>query len=204
MKRLSENLHTKMVDVGGGDGDRSRELDPVDVLTLEIKLREEIQQEYQKNLNEVEKKYKKMTVTGRDIQKELSERTKEMQEKHREQLTVVLSECALKIKDLQEERQELLEKLEVFKAEFEKVQQQAMLKEDTYVKMIKVARLEGERNSEEWKKWLKQFFVQYTKIETTSKQSRLNILHKMQKADSEVAALEKKYDDKLRKYIKKL
>ncbi|VEN38732.1 unnamed protein product [Callosobruchus maculatus] len=185
IKRVSDNVQTKMVDLGGGDGDRNRQLDPVDVLTLEFKLREEIQQEYQKNLNEVEKKYKKMTVSGRDIQRELSERTKEMQDKHREQLTVVLSECALKIKDLQEEKQELLEKLEVFKAEFEKIQQQAMLKEDTYVKMIKVARLEGEKNAEEWKKWLKQFFVQYMKIETTSKQSRTNILQKMKKADSE-------------------
>nr|CAI5869358.1 unnamed protein product [Callosobruchus analis] len=186
IKLISENLQTKMVEVGGGDGDKNRELDPVDILKLEFKLREEIQKEYQKNLNEVEKKYKKMTVAGRDIQRELSERTKEMQDKHREQLTVVLSECALKIKDLQEEKQELLEKFEIFKAEFEKVQQQAVLKEDTYVKMIKVARLEGEKNAEEWKKWLKQFFVQYMKIETTNKQSRINILQKMKKADSEV------------------
>ncbi|CAH2001744.1 unnamed protein product [Acanthoscelides obtectus] len=185
IKQFSVNLPPK-VEVGGGDGDRNRELDPVDVLTLEFKLREEIQQEYQKNLNEVEKKYKKMAASGRDIQKELSERTKELQEKHKEQLTVVLSECALKIKDLQEEKQDLLEKLEVLQAEFYKVQSEATLKEDTYVKLIKIARKEGEKNAEEWKKWLKQFFMQYMKIETTSKEIRLNILHNMKKADSEV------------------
>ncbi|KAG5863202.1 hypothetical protein JTB14_014106 [Gonioctena quinquepunctata] len=163
----------------------------VDILTMEIRLREEIQEDYFKKLKEIENKYKKVCASRDELTKNV-----------RSRISTVVNECSQKIKELEEDRDNLVRQIHILQKEIDDYKIQASSREESIKTMLRAAQHENKENIEKWQSWSKEFVNNCLKIESINKRSRNNIFSKMQTVDSEVAAVEKSYNEKIRKYIK--
>ncbi|XP_056637763.1 putative leucine-rich repeat-containing protein DDB_G0290503 [Diorhabda sublineata] len=165
-----------------------------DILSIEIKLREEIQEEYFKRLKDVEEKYQKLYRSSKDVRKEQEEKLRIQENKFREHLAMVLRECTQKIKEYEEGNQDLIKQLRQFQGQNNEFKQLIQQKDASYTTLIKEIQSNSQRDSERWKLWSQKVLSNCLKIEATNKKSRDNILSKMKDYDSEVAAVEKSYE----------
>lgn len=165
-----------------------------DILSIEIKIREEVQEEYFKRLKDVEEKYQKVYKSSKDVRKEQEEKLKLQENKFREHLSMVLRECTQKIKEYEEGNQELIKQLRQLQSQNNEFKQQILQKEISYSALIKEIQSNSQRDTERWKLWSQRVLSNCLKIEATNKKGRDNILSKMEAYDSEVAAVEKSYE----------
>lgn len=108
-----------------------------DIMRIELKLREEIQKDYLQKLKEIENKYEKSCTFNKELYKEQSEKFRMQEMKYRDQLGIVLAECAQKIKTLESDRQEVLKKYNVVQENFENFKQHVNASEEAYKRIIK-------------------------------------------------------------------
>nr|XP_023025665.1 uncharacterized protein PFB0765w-like [Leptinotarsa decemlineata] len=198
-KNVRRNLERELQEI---DQQRSLNVEDnqaVDILTIEIRLREEIQEEYFKKLKEIEKKYKKMCTSSNELYKEQAEIVKNQENKFREYIATIVNECTVKINALEGDREDLIKQLDNMRNEFKNYKTRANQREKIIENMF---REENKKNSENWKSWAQEFVNNCLKIETANKRSCDGILFKMKAIDSEVAAIEKSYNDKIKKYVR--
>ncbi|KAJ8932781.1 hypothetical protein NQ314_014485 [Rhamnusium bicolor] len=173
-----------------------------EMLKNELKLREDLQQEYLIKLKDIEMKYQKACATTSDLYKEQVDKMNNRETQFREHLAKILAECAQKINKLENDKHDLTAQINYLQVEYNDYKQHVFANEERYKHIIKKIQLDAENNVEEWKMWSKKFVSNCLHIETINKQSRDNILTGMNKADSEIAVIEKLYKDKLKKCFK--
>lgn len=115
----------------------------MDYLRIELKLREEIQQEYLQKIKEIEKNYQKSCVSQKDLYTELKEKLKKQESRYREQWALVLKECADKMKILEDERDESFRRLNILQVNFEQYKKKVSADEESYNKTLKDTRAEA-------------------------------------------------------------
>lgn len=118
----------------------------VDLLKIECKLREELQKEYRQKLKEIEMKYEKSSSCNKQLFKEQAEKLKNQENKFREQFSLVLAECAQKIKTLEDNNQDLLKKYNHVRGNFENYKEHVVASEEAYKKIIKDSQMEIQVN----------------------------------------------------------
>lgn len=116
------------------------------LIKIECKLREEIQKDYLQKLKEIETKYEKSSACNKQLFKEQAEKLKNQEYKFREQFSLVLTECAEKIKVLEDNNQDLLKKYNHIKGNFENYKQHVAASEEAYKKVIRESQKEVQVN----------------------------------------------------------
>ncbi|CAG9856655.1 unnamed protein product [Phyllotreta striolata] len=157
------------------------------LMTIELNLREEIQQEYFSKLNEIEEKYQTASNSTKSQSKAHLEKLKNQEVKFRKHLALILSECQRKIEGFESERAELLRRLNGSQS----LLAAAKAKEERFNKLVEELCVKNAREAEKWKLWSQKLVNNCLKIEAVNKKSRDNILFKMQVYDSKVKAVEK-------------
>lgn len=113
-----------------------------DILKIELKLREEIQKDYLQKLKEIEIKYEKSCIFNKELYKEQTKKFRIQENKYREQLGIVLSECAQKIETLEHYKEELLRENGLIRSCFEDYKQHISASEEAYKRIIKESQME--------------------------------------------------------------
>ncbi|KAJ8934718.1 hypothetical protein NQ318_004502 [Aromia moschata] len=174
-----------------------------EILKNELKLRDDLQQEYLRKIKEIEIKYQKVCITTTEVYKEQIDKFKNQEVRYREHLSKILAECAKKINEFENEKQDLIGQIHYLHEECDKYKRHMAAEEKNYTQIIRKIQMDAEKNVEDWKKWSKQFVSNCLKIETINKTSRDNVLTGIKNTNTEIAAIEKSYKEKLKKYIKK-
>lgn len=122
----------------------------VDIMRIELNLREEIQKDYIQKLKEIEKRYEKSSAFNKDLVKEQSNKLKIQENKYREQLGLVLTECAQKLKILEEDRKDLLRKYNLIQENFSNYKQHVAASEEAYKRIITDSQSEIQVSTLSW------------------------------------------------------
>ncbi|CAG9817152.1 unnamed protein product [Phaedon cochleariae] len=199
-KNIRRNLEKEMLETEMREAENKEY--QVDVLTIEIKLREEIQKEYLKKLSDIEKKYKKVCASSNDLYKGQVEMMKNQEGKYREHIATIIRQCTHKIKELEKDKEDLIDRINILHNEFTESRKQMAVREENFRKILSQVKVENKENEEKWKLWSQKFLNNCLDIESSNKKIRDNILFKMQTTDSEVLAMEKSYNEKIKKYVK--
>lgn len=91
-------------------------------------------------------KYEKSSACNKQLFKEQAEKLKNQENKFREQFSLVLTECAEKIKALEDNNQDLLKKYNHIKGNFENYKQHVAASEEAYKRLIKESQMEVQVN----------------------------------------------------------
>ncbi|KAF7280414.1 hypothetical protein GWI33_006080 [Rhynchophorus ferrugineus] len=165
----------------------------------ELKLRDEIQIEYQKRLSDVEKTYKNMCKDIKDVSKQYEDKLEQQEKQYREYLKMVLKECEKCTKESEEEKIELTNQLKWLRQDFDNYKSSVISNEERYLKIMKNMERESEKSIEAWKTWSRKVVSSCLDIEATNKKIRDKVLYNLQVHDQEVAAIQKGFDAKIEK-----
>lgn len=109
----------------------------VDILSVELKLREELQNEYLVKLKDIEKRYEESCEFNQQLFKEQTEKLKSVENKCREQIVLVLTECSQKMKDLEEAKQNILKENSALKENFDYYKQHMAASEEACKRLLR-------------------------------------------------------------------
>lgn len=115
-----------------------------EVLKSELKLREDLQLEYLRKMRDIEKKYKKTCSATNELYEEQLEKMKNQEVRYREHLAKILSECAQKINEMENEKQSLLSQIKYIQEEYVDLKKHTLAKEDYFKELIKQAQMDAE------------------------------------------------------------
>ncbi|XP_050512964.1 putative autophagy-related protein 11 isoform X4 [Diabrotica virgifera virgifera] len=164
------------------------------MIAIEVKLREEIQEEYFTKLKEVENKYKQVYASSKDLRKEKVDQLKVQEMKFREDLATILGECTKKIKEYEQNKQEIVKQYQDLQNQFEQYKILCVNKERNFERTIEKFQLNSKQEAEKWRKWSQRLINSCITVEKTNKKTRDHVLFKMATYDAEVAVIEKSYE----------
>ncbi|KAJ8984820.1 hypothetical protein NQ317_013019 [Molorchus minor] len=187
LKEAENQLEQSRIEDGNvGDSEYFKNCLQAEVLKNELKLRDDLQREYLNKIKDVEAKYHKVCSATAEGYKEEIEKLKKQEIQYREQLSKILAECARKIYEFENEKQQLVSQINYVRAEYNEFKKRVIVNEGNYRQLIKMLQTDAERNADEWKKWSKQVVTNCLKLEAVNKSSRDKLVFGMKNADSEV------------------
>ncbi|XP_018574443.1 spindle pole body component 110, partial [Anoplophora glabripennis] len=198
LKEAENHLEQSRVEEGNDcEGEHFKKCLQAEILKSELKLREDLQLEYLRKMRDIEKKYKQACSATNELYEEQLEKMKNQETRYREHLAKILSECAKKINEFENEKQSLISQINYVQAEYVDLKKHTLMNEESYKQLVKHIQTDSEKKVEEWKSWSRQFVSNCLKIETINKKSRDNVLAGMKNVDSEIAIIEKAYKEKV-------
>ncbi|XP_066157176.1 putative leucine-rich repeat-containing protein DDB_G0290503 [Euwallacea fornicatus] len=173
-----------------------------EAVKLELNLREELQIEYQKRINDIEKMYQKTFRDTNDMRKHQKVELEEQDKKFREYLKKILNECDTCTSRLKEEKLELKGQLDMLQTDFDKYKQSTVAQEQKFIAMIKKLEKDSRKNHEAWKEYSKKVVCSCLDIEATNKKVRDRLLENMDRYDQKVKDIQMLMDGRLTPKIK--
>lgn len=196
-KKIRRNLDAELKAVEELDRDNE-----ANMISLELKIREEIQKEYFDKLIEIEETYQKACNSSNALCKEKIHKLKNQESKFREHLSVISNECRKRIEEFETDREDLIKNINTLQNQFAEFKKYSKFREDNFRKLIEDLENKNKTEGEKWKLWSQKLINSCLKIETVNKKSRDNILFKMQRYDSNVEVVEKAYEKAKKKLTK--
>ncbi|XP_030749914.1 putative leucine-rich repeat-containing protein DDB_G0290503 [Sitophilus oryzae] len=169
------------------------------LMNAELKLRDEIQIEYQKRINEIEKRYKNMCKDVKEVSKQYEDKLEQQEKQYKEYLKMILKECEKCTKETESEKLDLTTQLKSLKEEFDNYKSSVLGNEEKYVKLLKQMEKVSEKKVEAWRKWSKKVVTSCLDIEATNKKVRDKVLTNLKAYDQEIAEIQKAFDAKMEK-----
>ncbi|KAH1005207.1 hypothetical protein HUJ04_006236 [Dendroctonus ponderosae] len=157
-----------------------------EVMKCELRLRDDLQIEYQKRISDIEKRYKKTFKETTDMCKQQKLDLEQQDKKFREYLKVVLTECETYAAKLEKEKCDLASQLEAMKNDFAKYKASVSENEDKYLDLVRTAENKSQKNHEAWKEYSKTVVCGCLDIESTNKNVRDRLLESMDRYDQQV------------------
>lgn len=115
-----------------------------EILKSELKLREDLQLEYLRKMRDIEKKYKKACTTTNELYEEQLEKIKNQEVRYREHLAKILSECAQKINEFENQKQSLISQINYIQAEYVELKKHSLVSEENYKQLMKQIQTDAE------------------------------------------------------------
>ncbi|XP_072376275.1 uncharacterized protein [Diabrotica undecimpunctata] len=182
------------VDIQDIGEENLQKIKEADMIAMEVKLREEIQDEYFTKMKEIENKYKQVYASSKDLCKEKVDKLKTQEMKFREDLATILGECTKKIKEYEQDREEIIKEYQDLQNQFEEYKILCVNKERNFKRTIEKFQHNSKQEAEKWRLWSQRLINSCVKVEATNKKTRDRVLFKMGTYDSEVAVIEKSYE----------
>ncbi|XP_050303802.1 myosin-11-like [Anthonomus grandis grandis] len=170
-----------------------------EIVKTELKIRDDLQLEYQKRIADIEKRYQKTFKEVTEVCKTQKVELEQQEKKFREYLKTVLTECENCTTKLENEKLELENQLQVMQSGFEKYKLAVTNQEQKYVNVLKKMETETKKNNEAWKLWSEKVVCSCLDIEATNKKVRDRVLSSMDRYDQEVESIQRVADAKMKK-----
>ncbi|XP_060528147.1 early endosome antigen 1-like [Cylas formicarius] len=170
-----------------------------ELIKCELKLKDELQIEYQKRIRDIERQYQQSYHEKMELCKRQAEQLHEQDQRYREHLKLVMSECSKCTQELENEKLEIVERLNLLQDKFEKYKQSVVSNEEKYYGLLMKMEQDTVKNVNAWKKWSKQVVSSCLNIDELNKKTTDKILTDMKSYDAEVTNIEKLYNDKIKK-----
>lgn len=95
-------------------------------------------------MRDIERKYKKACTATNELYEEQLDKMKNQEVRYREHLANILSECAQRINEIENEKQSLLSQINYIQAEYADLKKHVAAKEENYRQLIKQAQMDTE------------------------------------------------------------
>lgn len=133
-KVVRRNLEEDLKEVDGSES--FKKYVEVELLKQELKLRDELQNEYREKLTEIESKYTSICKKNADLYTGQVEKTKTVDQQYREYLARILNECSQKVMQIEKDYEHISKQSELVKQENEDLKRHLRNVDEQYTVIV--------------------------------------------------------------------